>query len=275
MAVRVHPIQTGTVEIRAAQVRAHGSYLQRTLATMRDPEWVTVPTFAWVVEHPEGLIVVDTGESSQAGEPGYWPRWHPYFRRALKPHVERDDEIGPQLELMGISPDDVRWVVLTHLHTDHAGGLATFPKSEIVVTRTEHRAASGLRGRLLGYLPNRWPDWFTPRLVDFTSRQIGQFEATLGLTKSGDVQLVSTPGHTPGHLSVIVGVGENTYFLAGDTSYMEATMREGVLDGVGRNGRVYLDTLRRVREFVDANDAVYLPSHDPDGPARLAARQGA
>ena len=67
-------------------------------------------------------------------------------------------------------------MVLTHMHTDHAGGLRHFEKSEILVTRKEHRAASGFMGRLNGYQPNRWPYWFTPRLVDFNSRQIGPLQ---------------------------------------------------------------------------------------------------
>jgi N-acyl homoserine lactone hydrolase len=74
---------------------------------------------------------------------------------------------------------------------------------------------------------------------------------------------------------VIVGVGERTYFLAGDTSYLEATMREGVVDAVVPTTRVYMDTLAKVRSFVDQNNAVYLPSHDPESVARLEAAQQA
>ena len=61
--------------------------------------------------------------------------------------MEPDDEIGPQLRARGFDPGDVRWVVLTHLHTDHAGGLAHFPNSEIVITREEFEYAKGRRGR--------------------------------------------------------------------------------------------------------------------------------
>jgi glyoxylase-like metal-dependent hydrolase (beta-lactamase superfamily II) len=67
--------------------------------------------------------------------------------RAFREWVEPEEEIGPQLERLGIRPGDVRWVVMTHLHTDHAGGLHHFP-DEILVTRTELEYGSGLRGRL-------------------------------------------------------------------------------------------------------------------------------
>ena len=51
---------------------------------------------------------------------------------------------------------------MTHLHTDHAGGLHHFPDSEILVSRRELAYASGLLGRLRGYPNQRWPAWFDP-----------------------------------------------------------------------------------------------------------------
>ena len=70
----------------------------------------------------------------------------------MRERVEPEQEIGPQLERLGIRPGDVRWVVMTHLHTDHAGGLHHFPDNEILVSRAELEYASGLRGRLRGYV---------------------------------------------------------------------------------------------------------------------------
>ena len=62
------------------------------------------PPNAWVVEHPEGLIVIDTGETARASAPGYFPRWHPYFRSGVKEWVQPNEEIAPQLTGLGISP---------------------------------------------------------------------------------------------------------------------------------------------------------------------------
>ena len=111
--------------------------------------------------------------------------------------VRPEQEVGPQLDRLGLSPDAVRWVVLTHMHTDHAGGLAHFPKAEILVTRTEFEASSGVRGRVNGYLPQRRPEWFSPTLVDFTDEPFGPFPASRALTSAGDVHLLPTEGHTP------------------------------------------------------------------------------
>lgn len=271
--MQIHAVQTGTVAIKQRQRQGAGSSPVRLLNTMLDPTWTEpLPIYAWVIEHPEGVIVIDTGETARSSEPGYFPWWHPYFRLAVKTWVRPEEEIGPRLQTLGISPDEVRWLIMTHLHTDHAGGLHHFPKAEILVSRTEYQMASGTSGRLRGFLPNRWPAWFAPRLVDFDPEPLGPFPQSLALTEAGDVHLVPTPGHTDGHLSVILEENGTSLFLAGDTSYSEQLMLEGVADGVG-NERIALQTLERIRRYAQRWPTVYLPSHDPESAGRLAARR--
>jgi glyoxylase-like metal-dependent hydrolase (beta-lactamase superfamily II) len=267
-------VQTGEVRVRTNQVRGKGAGVRRLLNTMVDDTWSDwLPIYAWVIEHPEGLIVVDTGETARTAEPSYFPAWHPYFRRGVEFRVGPEDEIGPQLTDRRIDPQTVRWVVLTHLHTDHAGGLHHFPGVEILVERTAFAKASGVGGRLRGFLPNRWPTWFEPRLVDLDPAPYGPFERSLPLTGAGDVVLVATPGHTPDHISVIVRTDEISYFLAGDTSYNEWLMVEGQVDGVAPDEGAARQTLRRIREFAAQASLVYLPSHDPQSAERLEKRQ--
>ena len=159
--MKIHAIQTGTVAVKTRQREGVGRGKRRLLNTFLDREWTDpLPILAWAIEHPEGVIIVDTGETARASEPGYFPRWHPYFRTGLREWVAREEEVGPQLERLGIQPAEVRWLVMTHLHTDHAGGLHHFPKSEILVSRVELEKATGRMGRVRGYLNNRFPDWF-------------------------------------------------------------------------------------------------------------------
>src|SRR5579859_2327446 len=251
--IRIHAIQTGTVTIKASQPIGRGRGFQRQLNILTDPQWTApLPIYAWVVEHPEGVIVVDTGETARTADPGYFTRWSPYFRLAVRAAVRPEDEIGPQLQRLGIAPRDVRWVVLTHLHTDHAGGLAHFPQSEILVAREEYQAAHGVGGQLRGYLPQRWPAWFQPRFVDFAPRAVGPFPESFALTRADDVFVLPTPGHTPHHLSVVVRAGEATIFLAGDTSYNEALMVAQTVDGVSPDVAVAQQTLARIRAYAQS-----------------------
>lgn len=270
--MRIHALQTGTVAIKQRQRQGEGQGLRRRLNTLLDTVWTEpLPIYAWVIEHPEGIIVVDTGETARVAEPGYFPWWHPYYRTGVREWVRPEEEVGPQLRALGIGPKDVRWLVMTHLHTDHAGGLSHFPSSDILVSRTEYQLASGLPGRR-GYLPNHWPTWFAPHLIDFPARALGPFPSSYPVTQAGDVVLVPTPGHTPGHLSVLVRDGSTATFLAGDASYTQQLLLDGVVDGVAGNDAEDQLTMQRIRQSLHATPTVYLPSHDPDAVRRLANR---
>jgi glyoxylase-like metal-dependent hydrolase (beta-lactamase superfamily II) len=163
---------------------------------------------------------------------------------------------------------------MTHLHTDHAGGLHHFPDNDILVTRAELEFGSGLRGRLRGYVANkRWPAWFEPTVLELEPEPFGPFPRSLRLTEAGDVTLVPLPGHTPGQIGVLVEDGDHTVFLAGDSSYTQELMLHGIVDGVGADEDAERLTHERIRAYVAANRTVYLVAHDPESAARLAERR--
>ncbi len=272
--MKIHAIQTGTVALTSAWREGVGHGRRRLLNAILDREWTEpLPIYAFAIEHPEGVIVVDTGEDFRASQPGYFPRWHPGVR-AFRECVEPQQEIGPQLAGLGIRPGDVRWVVMTHLHTDHAGGLHHFSDNEILVTRAELEFGSGLRGRLRGYVANKyWPAWFEPTLLELEPEPFGPFPQSLRLTEAGDVTLVPVPGHTPGQIGVLVEDGGHTVFLAGDSSYTQELMLRGAVDGVSVDEAAERVTHERIRAYVAANPSVYLVAHDPESAARLAERR--
>jgi N-acyl homoserine lactone hydrolase len=269
--LKIHAIQTGTVRVKVCQTVGRGRGPLRQVNILLDRSWTeALPIYAWAVETPERVVVVDTGETAQTGEPGYFPRWHPYFRLAVQLDVSPEQEIGPQLLKLGIRPDDVRTVILTHLHTDHAGGLRHFRKSEILVSDEELALAKGFAGRLRGYLPNRWPQWFAPTSIVFEPKALGPFDRSHHVTCDGTVVIVPTPGHTPGHVSVVVVDGDVNYFLAGDTTYTQQSLADQQVDGVSPSEAVSLQTMQRILRFARSQPMVYLPAHDPESGDRLA-----
>jgi len=269
--MRVHAITTGRVQIKKAQIEGRGHGLRRQLQPMLSPDWADwAPVYAWAIEHPEGVIVVDTGANTSLKS---LPRWHPYFQLSVRFDIEPEQEIGTQLRRLGIGARDVKTVVLTHLHIDHDGGLAHFPHSRIVASAEEIKRASGIRGALFGYLPNRWPQWFDPEPLTWRPSPLGPFTKSAPITGAGEVVAVPTPGHTPDHLSVIVCAGKDRIMLAGDASYLESTMLRGAIDGVSSDEAAASATLVNIRALCAQRPTIYLPSHDPKSAERLERRQ--
>lgn len=172
---KIHLIQTGTVKIKAAQRRREGTGgLGKILLGRTWTEWL--PINAWVIEHAEGLIVVDTDETARTSESGYFPWWQPYFRLAVRMNVKPEEEIGPQMRASGLNPEAARKIILTHFHTDHAGRIAHFPNGEFLVSVDEYQSAQGFAGMLQGYLPNHWPALFAPSFIQFESKPFVPFD---------------------------------------------------------------------------------------------------
>jgi len=268
--MRIHAIETGRVRIKQAQIEGRGHGTWRQLQPILSSEWADwSPVYAWAIEHPEGVIVVDTGAAAHLKS---LPRWHPYFRFAVRFDIEPEQEVGPQLRGLGIGARDVKTVVLTHMHIDHDGGLAHFPRSRVLGSAGEIARASGIAGAMLGYLPKRWPKWFAPEPLAWQPTACGPFVNSAPISAAGDVIAVPTPGHTPNHLSVVVRHRDHEIMLAGDASYLESTMLSGAADGVSPDETVAAATLARIREFCSQRPTVYLPAHDPHAAQRL--RQG-
>ncbi len=250
-AVRIHCFSTGVVRPKAGE---------RGIRRYFRDDWAqaALPVNVFVVEHPGGICLFDTGQTARAAIRGYFPWWGPFFRLS-RFELDASVEAAPQLARLGFEPPRVRWVVLSHLHTDHAGGLDAFADAEILVSRIEWERANGFRGRVRGYLPQYWPDGIEPRLVDFSGPGLGPFAGSHDLAGDGRLLLVSTPGHTPGHMSLLARDAEHSYLLGGDIVHSA-------------------DELERHHPELDAycrrEGIVFLATHDPRAP-ELATNGGA
>jgi N-acyl homoserine lactone hydrolase len=269
--MRIHAIQTGAVQIKTSQIVGRGHGLARRLAPVVDEHWSDwLPVYAFAIEHRDGVILVDSG--SNVGLKSL-PRWHPYFRSAVRFEIERDQEAGPRLRALGIAPRDVKTIVLTHMHIDHDGGLADFEASTVLVSPGELRSASGFAGEIRGYLPRRWPKGFDPQPLALTDEPFGPFAKSRRVTADGAVIAIPTPGHTSDHLSLAVDDGDGVIILAGDASYTEGNMTAGQVDGVSPDETIACATLTKLRDLAMRRPTVYLPTHDPESALRLARRR--
>jgi N-acyl homoserine lactone hydrolase len=271
--MQIHAIETGKVKITESWRIGRGKGIGRLLNTLFDRNFTGwLPIYVWVIEHPEGLIVIDTGILADANRPIWFPPFMRLVQRAARFDITLEQEVGPQLQQLGYSPHDIRWVILTHLHQDHDGGLHHFPNAEFIVSRKEWEVATGLQGRMGGYLNHRWPDWFQPRLVDFEQTPFATFPAHHMLTEAGDVVLVPTEGHSAGHLSVILLEDNLSIIFAGDASYSDKLLIARKTDGIGPDPLAQQQTHTQILAYANEHSTVFLPSHDPEAQKRLINR---
>src|SRR4029077_3254935 len=133
-----------------------------------------------------------------------------------------EQTVAAQLRAREIDPADVSVIVMTHLHFDHASALADFPGATVLVSEPEWRSACGRGGALRGYSLGQRDPRSDYRTVDFTApgaRAHGALAQTLDVLGDGSVTLAFTPGHSRGHLSVILRLSSREALIAGDAIY--------------------------------------------------------
>jgi glyoxylase-like metal-dependent hydrolase (beta-lactamase superfamily II) len=262
--MKIHALSTGTVSIKQSQQRGIGTGMRRRMAIFRSgPFTAELPIHVWAIEHPDGIVLVDAGGSSTARD-----------QRFARFSVTREQELDGVLRAAGIDPGDVRTVVLTHVHGDHIDGLPHVPRAKVLVSEDELRVVRGVEGRILRrVLHQPLPAGWDPTPLRFDGPPLGAFAATPPITPDGRIVAVPTPGHTPGHQSVVVVEDDHHVLLAGDAAYDQAQLLDRHVDGVSPKEDVARATMDTILAHAGRHRTVFLPSHDPGSAARLAARE--
>jgi N-acyl homoserine lactone hydrolase len=216
---------------------------------------LTVPVSCFLIGHPSGRVLLDTGVHRQAltdpvgrlGE-GRASR----FRIRSQP----GDEVVSQLALLGLGPDDIRYVVNSHLHFDHCGGNEFFPRSTILVQRREMEAA---RQAMAG-AGNR----YSPSPIDFDHPlDYKLVDGDHDVFGDGQVVLLPTYGHTPGHQSLMVRAGKGAEFvMTADACYTRENMDRDVLPNVLWDPAEMSRSVETLRQLRDRKGMTVLYGHD-------------
>ena len=268
---KIHAICTGTVAVKKRFKEASGGRIVSKIRFVIDQEFTEpLPIWVWVIEHPEGIFLVDTGENTSVNDPGYFQKEGPLMNwvntTQFKFQVMPADEIINQLARINLTPAAIKQVVLTHLHLDHTDGLKYFQHTDILVHDYEWKHPSFA-------LPTLYPGWFEPKLVSLQTYKDAIFSKAFFLTEAHDLLLIATPGHTKGHCSVLAKTNAFSYLFSGDVSYDQQQLLAGTCAGAHQDFRLARSTYAAIRSYAANNKTIYLPSHDRDAADRLRYSQ--
>lgn len=265
--IKVHAIQTGMVAVKRAHRTNPTAHFLTPIKISLDKYFTEfMPIWAWVIEHPEGNIVIDTGENANIMHPDYFKPAGKivakYSKNNFKFNVSKENEIGVQLQKLGISNDSIKSVILTHLHIDHTDGIKDFKNVEMIINEDEYKNPSG-------HFPELVPDWFKPKTIKYKKDFIETFNEAYPLTKSEDLLLIPTNGHTKNHASVLFKTDECDILFAGDVCYNQEQLITNDLPGINVNYKETKNTYEKIKTYAKNNKLVFLPSHDINSGVRL------
>ena len=216
------------------------------------------PIMVYLLQTDQGWVLIDAGSNPELiRDPDLRAR---YYGSGQPPDLDPERDLLRQMASIGVRPADVALVVITHLHCDHAGNLRHFIHAPVLVQRAEHAYGySAAATPQEGYFDIDYRDigarW---QMLD------GDHQVTAGLT------LLSTPGHTSGHMSVLVDLLEGGPILlaidAGD-------LIENLVEEIAPGGHVDLEqalaSLRRCKAVALDRGGRLFPGHDPEFWARM------
>ena len=211
---------------------------------------IKVTVYSVLLILPEGPVLIDAGLNPD----GLTDPEHAWGPRAklIQPEFTEADDIRNRLKELGLDVSDIKMVILTHLHWDHVGGLRFFTHCPIIVQKEEHRFA---------YNPD-----------SFVSAQYmrNHFDFPLKYQDvEGDnvilpgISVVKTPGHTPGHQSVLVKLASGSYYIfSGDVISVEDNLKLKIPGSNTWDAKQSMDSIYRLEHLSSILDAEIIPSHD-------------
>jgi N-acyl homoserine lactone hydrolase len=240
-----------------------------------------IPIPAYLLEHPRaGSVLVDTGmhetitnkhsleRARNLGAVGTMMSRHTRMRP--------EQTAAAQLRALRVDPTSLGLVVMTHLHFDHASALCDFPSTTVLVDRREWSGAWSRDSLLHGYSRTQLDARPSYRAIDFNApwaTPSKSFERTIDVWGDGALRLVSTPGHTIGHLSLIVRLQDGEALLTADAAYTMETIRADERPWLTHNRRAFEHSLQQIQAYDRDNpDAIVIPGHDMNAWTRACER---
>ncbi len=214
-------------------------------ARCKDANVPTVmPIYAYLIEHPQGLVLVDTGQS--------------YELRDENTVMEEKDTILHKLAGLGYKPDDIRYVVMSHMHLDHSGYMNDFPKATFIVRKEELKAAWWPEACEGGYV---FPTYEKTRKYAFIQPADDE---DFDIFMDGSIVLIDTRGHSRGHQSVVLNLSNTgKTVLTCDAAPIKEVLERTLLPGTCTDNWQAVRSVQKLQHLAACGYKM-IYAHDPD-----------
>lgn len=241
---------------------------------------IDFPSCCGLIRHStEGWILFDTGYADHFFN-ATQELPEKLYRIALPIKLNDEERLLAQLHCLGVYPEDIRWIIVSHYHGDHIAGLRDFPNAKFVASKKDTEDLQSLmqkkwRATLQGKLPKLLPDDYFQRLTyveDLAERQLPvwmqPFSEAFDLLGDGSLLIVPLPGHSQGQVGLLMpDVQGRPVFLTADACWSMPACREGRLPSVlaslaTADGKKFKDTFFKLQTLANREtDLQCLPSH--------------
>jgi N-acyl homoserine lactone hydrolase len=216
-------------------------------------EWqrVATPTPCYLIGHNDRYMLWDTGVSARA-------------MTANHPVIKLKRTITDQLKEIGVTPDQVAFVGLSHYHGDHTGQATQFPKATLLIGAGDYHALKS-KNPPGGAAPTHIQPW-----IDGKSK-VEPLVEDRDVFGDGTVRMLQTPGHTPGHTALLVKLASGPVILAGDLWFTNDDAIRGTMPDFNTSRAETIASRERIARMAESMEAVVIIQHDPAHAPRIPA----
>ncbi len=270
--MKIHVLHCGSIRVHKTVPYGNRIDLRDTARqlTAADRDRLTLPVCTYLIEHPKGLILVDTGWCREISPAGVWdPKavagvLPAHMAALLRPCLPTGMAVHEQLSAMGIRPEDLEYVLLTHLDPDHVAGLRHVSGARhILLPEDEYFWAC----RTVYKSRQTWSLWIDQPIERryYRGSEMGPNHWVIDLFEDESVLLVNVPGHTDGQAAILVRSGGKFVLLAADAAYSKRNWEKMITPGFGFSPQWQRKSLEWIAAMAaEPGCAAVLCSHDPD-----------
>ena len=270
--MKIHVLHTG--EVRVSPYLPFGgdncNLLKASGMTTPKEDWIWLPVSVYLIEHPQGLILVDTGWHRDMSPEGVYDKaaqikslGSRVLYNVNQGQIPLGEAVDEQLETMGIKPADLDYVLLTHLDCDHANGLRAVKDAKHIIVAQEELDCARKNG-LIRY-KKKWWEGVDLQTIEWNGTE-GPAGKSFDLFGDGSVKMINIPGHCDGLCAVKITREDGKFVLLfSDGGYATKSWKEMITSGVSLDKGMQRKSLQWIREqSLDPDCIESLATHDTD-----------